>query len=388
MNLPLKILLLGAGELGKEFVISAKRLGCYTIACDNYQGAPAHQVSDKQEVLDMLNEKALKRVVGKHNPDIIVPEIEAIRTEALLDFEAQGIQVVPSARAVNYTMNRDRIRDLVSNELNIRTARFGYSESQEGCKIVASEIGYPLVIKPVMSSSGKGQSVVGQESEIAEAWHYACEGMRGDRKRVIIEEFIDFQLEVTLLTVRQKSGKSIFCPLIGHLQERGDYQESWQPVDMDEALLSQAHKIADKVTSNLGGVGIFGVELFITENEIIFSELSPRPHDTGMVTLISQNLSQFDLHARSILGLPIPEIEFYGPSASKVILSDQYSESVSYTGIPDALAIPNVDIRIFGKQTARPNRRMAVCLSRGSTVKEARQKVDNATRAVTLIYNT
>ena len=279
-------------------------MGCHVIACDSYDGAPAQQVADQRETFDMLDEDALKRVIGRHAPDIIVPEIEAIRTEALLEFEAGGIQVVPSARAVNYTMNRDMIRDLVSNELGIRTARFGYAVSEVQCDEIASGIGYPVVMKPVMSSSGKGQSVVNGAQEIGRAWEYARAGMRGDRARVIIEEFIDFQYEITLLTVRQKSGETLFCPPVGHRQERGDYQESWQPVDMTSDALSQAQGMAERVTSNLGGTGIFGVELFVTRDEIIFSELSPRPHDTGMVTLVSQNLSEFDLHARAILGQP------------------------------------------------------------------------------------
>ena len=316
LRVPAKILLFGSGELGKEFVISAKRLGCYVVACDSYDGAPAQQVADERETFDMLDFDTLRRVVFKHSPDIIVPEIEAIRTEALFEFEAAGIQIVPSARAVNYTMNRDWIRDLVADDLGIRTARYAYAESSEECVSVASGIGYPVVIKPVMSSSGKGQSVVSGLSGIAQAWDYACSGMRGDRQRVIIEEFINFEYEITLLTIRQKDGETLFCTPIGHRQERGDYQESWQPAGMIPEVLDQAQIIAEKVTSHLGGAGIFGVEMFIVQGEVIFSELSPRPHDTGMVTLVSQNLSEFDLHVRAILGLPIPTIEIYGPSAT------------------------------------------------------------------------
>ena len=386
MRLPVKILLLGSGELGKEFVISAKRLGCHVIACDSYKRAPAQQVADEYETFDMLDQDSLRRFVSEHVPDIIVPEIEAIRTEVLSEFEASGIQVVPSARAVNYTMNRDKIRDLASGQLGIRTARFGYAELQSECSETASLIGYPVVMKPVMSSSGKGQSVVNSQSEIAKDWEYACSGMRGDRQRVIIEQFIDFEYEITLLTVRQKSGGTMFCPPIGHRQERGDYQESWQPTDMTPKMLLQAQSIAETVTSNLGGAGIFGVEMFITRDEVIFSELSPRPHDTGMVTLISQNLSEFDLHARAVLGLPIPEIEVYGPSASHVVLADRHAEQVAYEGIEEVLKVPGVDIRVFGKPTARPYRRMAVCLARGDTLEEAKAKAVRASRAVTIVY--
>ncbi len=386
MKLPVKILLLGSGELGKEFVISAKRLGCHVIACDNYEFAPAQQIADEYETFDMLNSEALKNIVAKHAPEIIVPEIEAIRTETLLEFEANGIQVVPSAKAVNYTMNRDKIRNLVADELNIRTAHFGYAESYSECSETISEIGYPAIMKPVMSSSGKGQSLINNPSEVSTAWKYACAGMRGDRRRVIIEEFIDFEYEITLLTVRQNSGETLFCPPIGHRQERGDYQESWQPVNMKPNLLEQAQDIADTVTSNLGGSGIFGVEMFITKEEVIFSELSPRPHDTGMVTLISQNLNEFDLHIRSILSLPIKPIELLGPSASAVVLATKHSDKVSYEGISKALNISGIDVRIFGKHSARPYRRMAVCLSRANTLKEARTNVLSASKKVKVIY--
>ena len=387
MILPAKILLLGSGELGKEFVISAKRLGCEVIACDSYDGAPAQQVADLRETFDMLDPESLRQVVRKHKPSIIVPEIEAIRTEVLLEFEAAGLQVVPSARAVNLTMNRDKIRDLVSDELGIRTARFAYGESEEDCERIGKHMGYPLVMKPVMSSSGKGQSVLYNPAEIAQGWRYACEGMRGDRQRVIIEEFIDFQYEITLLTVRTILGETLFCPPIGHRQERGDYQESWQPVRMRDHLLEKAQNVARIVTGNLGGVGIFGVELFVTENDVIFSELSPRPHDTGMVTLVSQNLSEFDLHARSILGLPIPRIELYGPSASHVVLGTDHGNRVDYSGVDTAMAVPGVDVRIFGKQTSRPYRRMAVCLARGDTTQEARERARQASKLISVRTN-
>jgi phosphoribosylglycinamide formyltransferase 2 len=387
MTLPARILLLGSGELGKEFVISAKRLGCYVIACDSYDDAPAQQVADQREIFDMLDEPSLNAVVAKHKPNIIVPEIEAIRTEALFKFESQGIQVVPSAQAVNYTMNRDHIRDFVAKELGIRTPRFGYAESEIECLSIAKSIGYPIVMKPVMSSSGKGQSVAHDSTDISPAWKYACSGMRGDRERVIIEEFIDFEHEITLLTVQQKIGETLFCEPIAHRQERGDYQESWQPIMMDSELAAQAKAIAKTVTEALGGAGIFGVEMFITKNAVIFSELSPRPHDTGMVTLSSQNLSEFDLHARAILGLPIPQITLHGPSASHVVLADRDASSVAYDGIEEALHISGVEVRIFGKPTARPNRRMAVCLALGETIEDARFKAREASTKIRIIHS-
>ena len=358
-----KILLLGSGELGKEFVISAKRLGCHVIACDSYAGAPAMQVADLHEVFSMLDEAALRAAIAKHQPDLIVPEIEAIRTEVLLDVEKEGFEVIPSARAANLTMNRDRIRD-VAVGLGVRTARFAYAESSEGLLAEARAIGFPVVIKPVMSSSGKGQSVAKTEADIQASWDYACAGMRGDRQKVIVEEFIAFDYEITLLTVRQRQGATLFCPPIGHVQERGDYQYSWQPQPMKPEFLQAAQAMADKVTADLGGAGIFGVEFFVTKDEVIFSELSPRPHDTGMVTLISQNLSEFDLHARAVLGLPIPLIEAV-EGASAVVLAEGAGNNPTFTGVEAALSEPGVDVRIFGKPTTRPYRRMAVALAKG-----------------------
>lgn len=358
-----KILLLGSGELGKEFVISAKRLGCHVIACDSYAGAPAMQVADLYEVFSMLDEAALRAAIAKHKPDLIVPEIEAIRTEVLLDVEKEGFEVIPSARAANLTMNRDRIRD-VAVGLGVRTARFAYAESSEGLLAEARAIGFPVVIKPVMSSSGKGQSVAKTEADIQASWDYACAGMRGDRQKVIVEEFIAFDYEITLLTVRQRQGATLFCPPIGHVQERGDYQYSWQPQPMKPEFLQAAQAMADKVTADLGGAGIFGVEFFVTKDEVIFSELSPRPHDTGMVTLISQNLSEFDLHARAVLGLPIPLIEAV-EGASAVVLAEGAGNNPTFTGVEAALSESGVDVRIFGKPTTRPYRRMAVALAKG-----------------------
>ena len=359
-----KILLLGSGELGKEFVISAKRLGCHVVACDSYAGAPAMQVADESCVFNMLEEAPLRAAIAQHQPDLIVPEIEAIRTEVLLEVEQEGFEVIPSARAANLTMNRDRIRD-VAVGLGVRTAKFSYAESAQELLAQAEAIGFPVVIKPVMSSSGKGQSVAKTAADIPTCWDYACQGMRGDRKKVIVEEFIAFDFEITLLTIRQRSGPTLFCAPIGHVQERGDYQYSWQPQPMAPAYLKAAQDMAEKVTSDLGGAGLFGVEFFVTNNEVIFSELSPRPHDTGMVTLISQNLSEFDLHARAILGLPIPQIDTV-EGASAVVLATQNGTAPTFTGVAEALSEPGVDVRLFGKPTTRPYRRMAVALAKNS----------------------
>jgi phosphoribosylglycinamide formyltransferase 2 len=358
-----KILLLGSGELGKEFVISAKRLGCHVVACDSYAGAPAMQVADESEVFSMLDETALRAAIAQHQPDLIVPEIEAIRTEVLLEVEKEGFEVIPSARAANLTMNRDRIRD-VAVGLGVRTAQFSYAASAAELLARATDIGFPVVIKPVMSSSGKGQSVAKTADDVQASWNFACAGMRGDRQVVIVEEFIHFEFEITLLTVRQRKGPTLFCPPIGHVQERGDYQYSWQPQGMTPEQIQAAQDMAEKVTNDLGGAGLFGVEFFVTKNEVIFSELSPRPHDTGMVTLISQNLSEFDLHARAILGLPIPRIECM-EGASAVVLAEQEGNDPRYTGVEAALSEPGVDVRIFGKPTTRPYRRMAVALAQG-----------------------
>ena len=363
-----KILLLGSGELGKEFTISAKRLGCHVVACDSYAGAPAMQVADQSCVFSMLDEKALRAVIAEHKPDLIVPEIEAIRTEVLLEVEKQGFEVIPSARAANLTMNRDRIRD-VAVGLGVRTAKFSYAESADALLQQANAIGFPVVIKPVMSSSGKGQSVAKTEADIQASWDYACQGMRGDRQKVIVEEFIHFDFEITLLTIRQRNGNTIFCQPIGHVQERGDYQYSWQPQAMRPAYLKAAEEMAEKVTSDLGGTGLFGVEFFVTQDEVIFSELSPRPHDTGMVTLISQNLSEFDLHARAILGLPIPQIDTI-EGASAVVLANKEGVAPSYKGVAEAMREPGTDVRIFGKPTTRPYRRMAVALAKGPNALE------------------
>ncbi len=357
-------MLLGSGELGKEFVIAVKRLGHHVIAVDSYNDAPAQQVADGREVIDMLDGLALDAIVARHQPDLIVPEIEAIRTERFYDYEKEGIQVVPSARAANFTMNRKAIRDLAAKELGLRTANYRYAASLEELHAAVGEVGIPCVVKPLMSSSGKGQSTVKSEADIEKAWSYSQSGKRGDIAEVIVEAFVQFHTEITLLTVTQKSGKTLFCPPIGHRQERGDYQESWQPCMISDAHLKEAEEIAEKVTRSLTGAGIWGVEFFLADEGIYFSELSPRPHDTGMVTLAgTQNLSEFELHARAVLGLPIPEITLLKAGASAVVLADRAGTNPYYTGVEDALEEPGSDIRIFGKPATRPYRRMAVTLA-------------------------
>lgn len=362
-----KILLLGSGELGKEFVIAAQRLGQYVIACDSYAGAPAMQVADAFEVFSMLDGEALERVVKKHEPDIIVPEIEAIRTERLYGFEKAGIQVTPSARAVNFTMNRKAIRDLAAKELGLKTARYFYATTFEELQQHAEEIGFPCVVKPLMSSSGKGQSLVKTPADLEKAWHYAMEGSRGDIQEVIIEEFVRFDSEITLLTVTQKDGPTLFCPPIGHVQKGGDYRESFQPAHIAPEHLAEAQRMADEVTRALTGAGIWGVEFFLShEKGVYFSELSPRPHDTGMVTLAgTQNFNEFELHLRAVLGLPIPCVKPLRIGASAVILSPIASEEQpQYRGL-ERTCEEDADLRIFGKPTTRVNRRMGVVVCSG-----------------------
>lgn len=358
---------MGSGELGKEFVIACQRYGQYVIAVDSYPGAPAMQVADACEVINMLDGEALDRIVAKHQPDLIVPEIEAIRTERFYAYEEQGIQVVPSAKAANFTMNRKAIRDLAAKDLGVRTATYRYATSYEELVAGVDVCGIPCVVKPLMSSSGKGQSVIKSTADIQKAWEYAMEGSRGDLKEVIVEGFIDFDYEITLLTVTQKNGPTLFCPPIGHRQERGDYQESWQPMPMQSEHLAEAQEMAAKVTAALGGAGIWGVEFFITKEGAYFSELSPRPHDTGMVTLAgTQNLSEFELHARAVLGLPIPKIEAKQNGASAVVLATETSDNTpEFVGVESALMEENTEVRIFGKPTTRPYRRMAVTLAFG-----------------------
>lgn len=389
MTFTSRIMLLGSGELGREFTISAKRLGAYVIACDSYADAPAMQVADAAEIFPMLDRARLRAAVEKHRPDHVVPEIEAIRTEELQTLEVEGWSIVPSARATAMTMNRDAIRTLAAENLGLRTSRYRFAESLDEAREAAGHTGFPCVVKPVMSSSGKGQSQVSDAAGLEAAWAYAVANMRGDRPRVIIEEYIAFDYEITLLTVRSRAGIT-FCPPIGHRQERGDYQESWQPMPMSDVALAQARAMAARVVENLGGYGIFGVEFFLAGDEAIFSELSPRPHDTGMVTLISQNLSEFDLHARAVLGLPIPDVRLLGPSASAVILADREAEAFRFEGLDEALAVGDargeVDIRLFGKPVTRPYRRMGVALARAENVDQARALANETARRVRIIY--
>ena len=382
----IKILLLGSGELGKEFVIAAQRIGLHTIAVDSYENAPAMQVAQEYEVIDMLDGNELDRIVSKHNPNFIVPEIEAIRTERFYDYEKQGITVVPSAKAANFTMNRKAIRDLASKELGLKTANYRYASSAEELRIGVFEVGIPCVVKPLMSSSGKGQSTIKTEEDIEKAWNYAVEGSRGDIVEVIVEAFVKFNSEITLLTVTQNNNPTLFCAPIGHRQERGDYQESWQPATIATKELAEAQEMAQKVTEALGGAGLFGVEFFLTDEGVYFSELSPRPHDTGMVTLAgTQNFNEFELHLRAILSLPIFEITKEKAGASAVILASENSDNPKYSGISSLAALPKTDFRIFGKPSSRPFRRMGVVLTHDSLEIPIEEVVTKAKRAASLV---
>lgn len=384
------LMLLGSGELGREFAIAAKRLGCRVIACDRYEHAPAMQVADAFEVFPMLDGKALRKAAEKYRPDVIVPEIEAIDTAALGELEAEGWHIAPSAKAVQLTMNRDGIREFAAEELGLITSKYRFAESREEAIAAAETVGLPVVIKPVMSSSGKGQSMARNEEEVAKAWDYAVANMRGDRPRVIVEEFLEFDSEITLLTVATKDGV-IFCAPVGHRQEKGDYRESWQPAGIPREALQSARFQSRKIVEALGGYGIFGVEFFVCGDKAIFSELSPRPHDTGMVTLISQFPNEFELHLRAILGLPIPSVELAGPSASAVILASEESDTIRYEGVADALALgaPGrpVDLRIFAKPMTLKNRRMGVALARGDTIEDAIERAKAAAARVRIRYD-
>ena len=393
-DLPRTLMLLGSGELGKEVAIAAQRLGCRVIALDRYPGAPAMQVADAWEVVAMTDADALKEAVRRHRPDLVIPEIEALAVDALAELEGEGITVIPTARATAVTMNRDRIRDLAAGTLGLRTARHAYAANAEELAAAAEALGWPVVVKPVMSSSGKGQSVVHAPAAIAAAWEAAQTGARGDGARVIVEEFLPFELEITLLTVKQKHGATLFCPPIGHIQERGDYQCSWQPAALGAKQLAAAEAMATAVTDALGGAGLFGVEFFLCRRpggadpadlEVVFSELSPRPHDTGLVTLVGQNLSEFDLHVRAVLGLPIPEIRSLGPAASRVILAGESLAGVAYRGVAEALAEPDTEVLLFGKPDARPQRRMGVALARGASEAEARGRADRAAARIAVV---
>jgi phosphoribosylglycinamide formyltransferase 2 len=382
---PRTLMLLGSGELGKEVAIAAQRLGCRVIAVDRYAGAPAMQVAQMAETVAMGDPEALKAVVRRHRPDVLIPEIEALAVDALVELEDEGVTVIPTARATAVTMNRDRIRDLAATELGLRTARFAYAESAGELAAAAGDLGWPVVVKPVMSSSGKGQSVVKRPDGIAAAWDGALAGARGAGQRVIVEEFLRFEQEITLLTVRQWQGPTLFCPPIGHEQERGDYQCSWQPAELSAEQLEAAQAMARAVTDELGGAGLFGVEFFLCQGEVVFSELSPRPHDTGLVTLAGQNLSEFELHLRAVLGLPIPAIRSTGAAASRVILAGQALERVAYEGVAEALAEEDSQVLLFGKPDARPFRRMGVALARGRDLEDARGRADRAAGRVQVV---
>lgn len=378
-----RLLILGSGELGKEVVIEAQRMGIEVIAVDRYADAPAMQVAHRSHVINMLDGEALKELVRRERPRYIVPEIEAINTLTLLELEKEGFTVIPTARATNLTMNREGIRRLAAEELGLPTAGYRFAADPEEFRKGIAEIGMPCVVKPIMSSSGKGQSVVREEADIENSWQYAMKGTRGAADKVIIEEFVPFDYEITLLTVRYAGGTR-FCPPIGHVQIKGDYHESWQPMAMTAEALAESQRQAKAITDALGGYGIFGVELFIKGNDVYFSEVSPRPHDTGMVTMVSQNLSEFELHVRAILGLPVPEVVSLAPAASHVILADCESQQVSFDGLAEALTVPETKLRLFGKPDTRPGRRMGVALSLGSDTDEARKRAEEAAHVVIL----
>ena len=379
------LLLLGSGELGKEISIESQRLGCKIIAVDKYPNAPAMQVADESIVLNMSDKDSLKNLILKLKPDFVIPEIEAISIEALKEIEEEGIKVVPNARTVEMTMNRDKIRDLAATELEINTANYKYVFKEENLKNDALSIGFPLILKPLMSSSGKGQNIVTNENQLSEAWNQALKYSRGDVKGVILEEFIEFDFEFTLLTVRNSSGNNIFCPPIGHEQYSGDYQCSWQPIELNSYFLREAKDITTKILNNLNGAGLYGVEFFVKGNELIFSELSPRPHDTGLVTLLTQNINEFELHLRAILNLPIPEVKLINFGASRVILSNEHYESYSISGLTEALKINSTKALIFGKKIARKNRRMGVVLATGKNILEARSRADESASKISII---
>lgn len=380
-----KVLLCGSGELGKEVAIELQRYGCEVIAIDRYDNAPAMQVAHRSYSIDMLDEKSLRSIIEKEKPNLIVPEVEAIATNVLVDLESEGFNVIPTARATSLTMNREGIRKLAAEELGLQTSPYRFASNKSEFDQAIQEVGIPCVVKPIMSSSGKGQSTITAEDQIEDSWQYAQEGGRAGAGKVIVEGFVEFDYEITLLTVRHKNGTS-FCEPIGHVQSDGDYRQSWQPQPMTDDALSSAQKVAESITSALGGYGIFGVELFIKGDEVIFSEVSPRPHDTGLVTLISQDISQFALHARAILGLPIPNIMQHGPCASSVILGEGYSEEISFNGVDKALNEPDTQIRLFGKPSISGRRRLGVAVARGNSIDEAKDKAIRASEAINIRY--
>ena len=382
-----RILLLGAGELGREVAIEAMRLGIEVIACDRYRDAPAMQVAHRSHVFDMQDRDAVRAVVGREKPHFIVPEVEAIATDALVELEAEGWTVIPTARAARLTMDREGIRRLAAEQLGLPTSRYAFADTLEQVQAAVREIGVPCVIKPVMSSSGKGQSTVRELADVPAAWDYALAGARGRSARVIVEGFVHFDSEITLLTIRTRNEGTLFCPPIGHRQERGDYMESWQPHAMTPAALTRAKAIAEQVTGALGGVGLFGVELFLVGDEVVFSEVSPRPHDTGMVTMATQDQSQFELHVRAILGLPIVEIVQRAPGASAVILAERAGHNPRFLGLTRALQDPRARVRLFGKPDTRKYRRMGVVLTYGDTVEDARARATAAARMIEVIVD-
>lgn len=380
-----KVLLCGSGELGKEVAIELQRYGCEVIAIDRYDNAPAMQVAHRSYSIDMLDEKALRSIIEKEKPNLIVPEVEAIATNVLVDLESEGFNIIPTARATSLTMNREGIRKLAAEELGLQTSPYRFASNKSEFDQAIQAVGIPCVVKPIMSSSGKGQSTITAEHQIEDSWQYAQEGGRAGAGKVIVEGFVEFDYEITLLTVRHKNGTS-FCEPIGHVQSDGDYRQSWQPQPMTDDALSSAQKVAESITSALGGYGIFGVELFVKGDEVIFSEVSPRPHDTGLVTLISQDISQFALHARAILGLPIPNIMQHGPSASSVILGEGSSEEILFDGIDKALREPDTQIRLFGKPSISGRRRLGVTVARGQSIDEAKEKAIRASESVDIKY--
>jgi len=380
-----KVLLCGSGELGKEVAIELQRYGCEVISIDRYDNAPAMQVAHRSYSIDMLDEKALRSIIEKEKPNLIVPEVEAIATNVLVDLENEGFNIIPTARATSLTMNREGIRKLAAEELGLQTSPYRFASNKSEFDQAIQEVGIPCVVKPIMSSSGKGQSTITAEDQIEDSWQYAQEGGRAGAGKVIVEGFVEFDYEITLLTVRHKNGTS-FCEPIGHVQSDGDYRQSWQPQPMTDDALSSAQKVAESITSALGGYGIFGVELFIKGDEVIFSEVSPRPHDTGLVTLISQDISQFALHARAILGLPIPNIMQHGPCASSVILGEGHSEEILFNGVDKALSEPDTQIRLFGKPSISGRRRLGVAVARGNSIDEAKDKAIRASEAINIQY--
>ena len=380
-----KVMMCGCGELGKEVVIELQRLGVEVIAVDRYKNAPAMQVAHRSYVINMLDGAALRKIAETERPDLIVPEIEAIATETLRELETEGFTIIPTARATQITMNREGIRRLAAEELGLVTSPYRFADTETECRAAMNEIGLPCVVKPVMSSSGKGQSIAHTDDDIANVWSYSQTGGRTGKSRIIVEGFVDFEYEITLLTIRHKGGTA-FCAPIGHRQEGGDYQESWQPHPMSKAALASAQDMAAKVTDALGGFGLFGVELFIKGDAVIFSEVSPRPHDTGLVTLISQDLSEFALHARAILGLPMPNIRQFGPAASAVILGNGKSTNISFENLDTALSEPDTQIRLFGKPEINGSRRLGVAVARGDSLADARSKAMRAATAVKITY--